>query len=207
MSDPVPPTPRDAASIINMPRDAASLIILRRDADGPRLLMGRRAAGHKFMPNVLVFPGGAVDREDYMAAVSRELRPDVAARLAKTGSPELGRALAVAAARETFEEVGLSLGEPPDLGGFEYLCRAITPPDRKIRFDARFFVVDAEFVSGEPVGSSEIELPRFVSIDEALRDQIARPTWAVLKTFAEWFAAPSVVTTVKVLRNRAWEDE
>ena len=33
------------------PRDAASLIIVRTDGRRPRVLMGQRAAGHKFMPN------------------------------------------------------------------------------------------------------------------------------------------------------------
>jgi hypothetical protein len=32
------------------PRDAATLILVRRDQGEPQLLMGRRAAGHSFMP-------------------------------------------------------------------------------------------------------------------------------------------------------------
>ena len=40
------------------PRDAATLILL----DGDRVLMGRRAPGHVFMPSKWVFPGGRVDR-------------------------------------------------------------------------------------------------------------------------------------------------
>ena len=38
------------------PRDAATLIIVRSDGGQPRILMGQRAAGHKFMPNKFVFP-------------------------------------------------------------------------------------------------------------------------------------------------------
>ena len=45
-------------------RDAASLIVLRRDTSAPAVLMGLRGAGHRFMPNRLVFPGGAVDPGD-----------------------------------------------------------------------------------------------------------------------------------------------
>ena len=63
--------------------------------------------------------------------------------LAKGAKPRLAQALAVAAARELEEETGLSLGSPPDLSGLDYLCRAITPPESPIRFNARFFIVDA----------------------------------------------------------------
>jgi len=47
-----------------VPRDAASLLVLRATPAGPDVLMGLRGAGHRFMPNRLVFPGGAVDRAD-----------------------------------------------------------------------------------------------------------------------------------------------
>ena len=75
-------------------------------------------------------------------------------------SPDYARALALAAIRETFEETGLALGvtglgappEPPagawtrfaetgvfpTLEGLDFLARAITPPGRTRRFDARF---------------------------------------------------------------------
>jgi 8-oxo-dGTP pyrophosphatase MutT (NUDIX family) len=49
------------------PRDAASLIVLRHGRGAPEVLLGMRAAGHRFMPNRLAFPGGAVDRADFSA--------------------------------------------------------------------------------------------------------------------------------------------
>ena len=49
-----------------VPKHAASLLVLRT-ADAPEVLMGMRGAGHKFMPNRLVFPGGRVDPEDHRA--------------------------------------------------------------------------------------------------------------------------------------------
>ena len=39
------------------PREAATLVIVRQDQQ-PRVLMGKRAASHQFMPNKFVFPGG-----------------------------------------------------------------------------------------------------------------------------------------------------
>ena len=50
-------------------RHAASLVVLRHSTSGePELLMGMRGARHRFMPNRLVFPGGAVDRLGHSSA-------------------------------------------------------------------------------------------------------------------------------------------
>src|SRR3546814_11957425 len=46
------------------PQDAASLILLRRGPGGPEVLMGRRAGGHRFLPNVYAFPGGRLGSSD-----------------------------------------------------------------------------------------------------------------------------------------------
>jgi 8-oxo-dGTP pyrophosphatase MutT (NUDIX family) len=147
------------------PRHAATLIIVRRDAKKPRLLMGRRNKGHAFMPDKWVFPGGRIDRTDFTAPAASELSPETRQRLeltARHASPRLPRALAMAAVRETFEEVGLLLAKtaPPrpgagpwrefleagalaDLAALEFVARAITPPYRPRRFDARFFMAEA----------------------------------------------------------------
>src|SRR3712207_900104 len=84
------------------PKDAGTLILVRHDRFEPRLLMGRRAGGHAFMPSKWVFPGGRVDRSDGRAPSATELKPETAARLGPRG-----RAMAMAAVRETFEEAGL----------------------------------------------------------------------------------------------------
>ncbi|HUA76902.1 MAG TPA: NUDIX hydrolase, partial [Acetobacteraceae bacterium] len=49
------------------PRDAASLIVIEHHGGSASVLMGTRAAGHRFMPSRLAFPGGAVDRADFSA--------------------------------------------------------------------------------------------------------------------------------------------
>ena len=149
------------------PRHAATVIIVRTDGPKPRLLMGRRNRGHAFMPDKWVFPGGRVDRGDYGAPSASELAPEVMARLTlepRHPSPaRLARALALAAVRETFEETGLLLarkapsrpgagawrpflsqGALPDLAPLAFVARAITPPYRTRRFDARFFMAPAE---------------------------------------------------------------
>ncbi len=151
------------------PRDAATLILVRRDCEQPRILMGRRSGGHDFMPDKWVFPGGRIDRADYRADVLRELQPRVAADLASTArlkrqdGARLARALAQTAVRETFEETGLVIGRldgravRADLSGLDFVARAITPPARHKRFDARFLLADAKALESlEPTDSREL---------------------------------------------------
>src|SRR5882757_7091846 len=95
----------------------------------PHMLMGMRGARHRFMPNRLVFPGGAVDRADLSAPCLTGLSARTEAALHRNANAKLARGLGVAAARELHEETGLSLGLPPALDGLEYLARAVTPAD------------------------------------------------------------------------------
>jgi 8-oxo-dGTP pyrophosphatase MutT (NUDIX family) len=144
------------------PRDAATLVAWRRGAAGIEVLMGRRASRHRFVPGHYVFPGGRVDRADYGAQALSSLSNDVQARLCASCRPSLAHALAVAAARETWEETGLALGEVsqgalrPKLGALDYVLRAITPPQSPIRFHARFFAVEAGQLSGKLEGNGEL---------------------------------------------------
>ncbi len=174
------------------PRDAATLIIVRNDGPRPRILMGQRAAGHKFMPNKFVFPGGKVDAGDHRLQPPYDLHPAVMARLTRGCSPTRARALAMAAIRETYEETGLVLGEPhtptlksrspqwrdflqfdvnPRLDQLHLVARAITPPYRSRRFDARFFMADAELIQGDvherPQGSGELLRLHWVSLEDS----------------------------------------
>ncbi len=170
------------------------------------MLMGMRGAGHRFMPNRLVFPGGAVDRADSTTKIGSPLPAHVQAMLAKAAKPRLAQALAVAAARELEEETGLTLGTPPLLAGFDYLCRAITPPDSPVRFNARFFIVDAAAVSGTLAGSGELEGLRWYGVEEALALDLARPTRVVIGLLQQWLAltpaARAARATTPVMRNR-----
>lgn len=150
-------------------RDAATVIVLRDRATDPHVLMGQRGAQAAFMPNKFVFPGGAVDAGDGAIPVARPLPALCAARLAEDSAPGLAPALAAAAIRELWEETGLLLGQPgdwpgsvpPDWQGFaqtghvptahalQFVFRAITPPGRPRRFDARFFLVDAREIASD----------------------------------------------------------
>jgi len=131
------------------PRHAASLIVYRGEGSDVSMLMGMRGAKHRFMPNRLVFPGGAVDRVDLDAPSATPLTSQTEHLLRKNANERLAHGLGIAAARELFEETGFSLGAPPRLDVLHLLARAVTPPSSPIRFNARFFVVDACHISGE----------------------------------------------------------
>ncbi|MDP6832751.1 MAG: NUDIX domain-containing protein [Alphaproteobacteria bacterium] len=174
------------------PRDAATLVLLRQLRGKTNVLMGLRHGKHKFMPDQWVFPGGRVDRADGYAASASELRVHVSNSLARTSSAHRARALAMAAVRETFEETGLILGQPldnmpenasptwrpfyeagfaPSLGGLEYVYRAVTPPFRPIRFNARFFVADGSNLHGKLQGDGELLDLKWVPIPKAIELQ------------------------------------
>lgn len=173
--------------------------------------MGLRGAHHRFMPNRLVFPGGAVDRADMRAACATPLAPHTRARLEKAANPALAHGLAIAAARELEEETGLTLGNPPALDGLEYLCRLVTPPDNPIRFNARFLLVDAERATGALAGSGELEQLRFFPIDEALGLDLALPTRKVIERLQDWLAMTPETRTEEaqtpVFKLRNWRFE
>ena len=159
------------------PRDAATLIIVDREGPETKVLMGKRHGSHKFMPDKFVFPGGRVEPEDRRMAVAGALDPIVEEKLnlrVPRPSPAFARALALAAIRETFEETGLAVGvrgygapdDPPPgawarfaaagvyptLDEIDFLARAITPPGRVKRFDARFLMVDARAIAWRTEG-------------------------------------------------------
>lgn len=141
------------------PRAAATLVLLDKTPAGPTVLMGRRHLGHAFMPGKFVFPGGRTDPADGRIPVVHPLHPDEASRLTDAGnSPKRGRAIALSAVRETYEEVGLLLGHKgvfetdseawrgfvqhqvrPSLESLRLIARAITPPGRVRRYDTWFF--------------------------------------------------------------------
>ncbi len=171
-------------------RDASTVIVLRDAATRPRVLMGQRGKDAAFMPSKFVFPGGAVDGVDADIPFARPPAEACFERLSDAGGQPL--ALMAAAVRELWEETGLLLGAKdgraasveaprgwrgylatghlPDGAALEYVFRAITPPGRPRRFDARFFLVDAGAVTTDldDFSGAEDELShlQWVPLDE-----------------------------------------
>ncbi len=174
------------------PRDAASLVLVHDGASEPRILMGRRHSRMAFVPDAFVFPGGKLDPDD------EKVTP--ATRLATPGFGAKTQALAVAAIRETFEETGLLLAAPGDVGAdvgdaWSYfrargiaprldalacLARAITPALSPIRFHARFFTAAASTVEGTLAGSGELEDLDWYPLSDALKLPVIDVTEFVL---------------------------
>jgi len=190
------------------PRDAATLIIVDRSGDVPKVLLGKRHAGLKFMAGKLVFPGGRMEPGDRKMPVASELDAHAGARLMRAvRRPSLAkaRALALAAVRETFEETGLMLGTRvdivppvpdgpwtafaaagvlPDLAQLHFIVRAITPPRRPRRFDARFFAADASTIvhrmDGKVGPDSELVELVWLPIPEAKKHDLPTITQVAL---------------------------
>lgn len=192
-------------------RDAATVILLRRDGGSPRVLMGMRGAKAVFMPSKYVFPGGAVDPEDAGAPLAEGLSQPSLDRLGHDPRAEDqadARALAAAALRELAEETGLLIGRPggpasdwpgyaerglsPDASPLLYVFRAITPPGRPRRFDARFFIADAASLSTDPddfsAACDELSHLHWVPLTEARALNLPFITEVVLAEIAELVA-------------------
>lgn len=159
-------------------RNAATIVMLRRDGDQPRVLMGQRGKKAAFMPSKFVFPGGAIDPQDFEVTPERPLRDPVRERLERRADATLAPALAMTAIREVWEETGLAIatdagpapdappsewerfysdGHRPDASGLDFIFRAITPPGRPRRFDARFFLADLSAIATDPDDFSQAE--------------------------------------------------
>jgi 8-oxo-dGTP pyrophosphatase MutT (NUDIX family) len=172
------------------PKHAASLILWREGPNGVEALMGRRHHKLRFMPGVLVFPGGRVDRADHRVRPASPLKPLTRRHLERSATASLAQALAVAALRELHEEAGLTIGSPaaPALATLDYLCRAITPPERPMRFDARFLIAPAGAATGDIRGSGELEEIRFFPLMALGEEKLAPITRLILGEFADWLA-------------------
>jgi 8-oxo-dGTP pyrophosphatase MutT (NUDIX family) len=192
---------RDLTSPYVRPKDAATLILVDRSGPAPKVLLGKRHQRHKFMPGRFVFPGGRVDPIDRVMPVARPLNPHAQANLMKhlqRASAAKAQAFALASIRETFEETGLLIGARsnevanvpggpwtafaeakilPDLAELHFIGRAITPPGRPRRFDARFFTTDASAIAHriEGVTGPEAELTELVWMTLAEAKQLDMP--------------------------------
>ncbi len=131
-------------------RDAATVVVLRNGAE-PAVLMGQRGADAAFMPSKFVFPGGAVDATD---AADGHLNALCLHRLALQTGGQAPAAIVGAALRELAEETGLHLRAAAQL---RFIFRAITPPGRNRRFDARFLLAQAGDVLGDPTDFSNAD--------------------------------------------------
>jgi recombination protein RecT len=86
-------------------RPAATVLLLRDSPEGIEVLMTRRSPTASFAPGAYVFPGGGIDAADALAHGQ-------STRRATQGDLHLTQA--IAAIRESFEELGVLLARHAD---------------------------------------------------------------------------------------------
>ena len=182
------------------PKDASSIIVLKRNKGKVMVLMGRRPLTAKFMPGVYVFPGGAVEKDDFKIGKYYNLTSKLSKSKDKASSTNHSIAIQLAAIRETAEETGLFLGkrqtiiEPaifpknniwlpfynqslnPEIFKLIFLGRAITPSFMKIRFHARFYIAFFEDFVGNINSNGELEKLDWFNIREVKHLNVADVT-------------------------------
>jgi len=153
------------------------------------------------MPDVYVFPGGGLDRDDGKVNSISELDSSIVPYMSVSGRLNHARRLAIAAVRETFEETGLMVGEPGDVGqmnhpvwnvfrkkdrspslsNLRYIGRAITPAYLPIRFHARFFLHKITRDLGQLGGDGELVELQWIETRDALHLPLADVTEFMLR--------------------------
>lgn len=206
-------------------RNASTIIVLRDRLRDPAILMGQRGATAAFMPNKFVFPGGAVDRADGAVPLAAPLPALCHRRLAEEAPDGLQHALAAAAIRELWEETGLILGVPgqwpgavppdweefaatghvPSAAALQFVFRALTPPGRPRRFDARFFLVDASHIQGDPDdfthAQDELSHLQWIPLSRARSFDLPFITEVVLAEVEARVSDPAPPASVPFFRN------
>lgn len=187
--------------------DAATLILWRRTRDSFSVLMGQRGAKAAFMPGKFVFPGGRVDPADENAGESIPISTECNKRLAIADAPGIASSLVHAAIRELREETGLRMDMSHGAAQLLFFFRAITPPGRPRRFDARFFLASAEAILGDPDDFSqaddELSHLRWVQIEDARKLDLPFVTQVVLAELESYLRGSQTLQSVPFFDNRS----
>ncbi len=206
-------------------RNASTIIVLRDRQTEPKVLMGQRGKKAVFMPSMFVFPGGAVDPDDAHVPMAAQVPEPCIDRLREGSEADLTHALAAAAIRELWEETGQVLGPRgdwpvtphhdwtdfaatghlPDPSTLQFVFRAITPPGRPRRFDARFFLTDADNLQSDPDdfsrASDELSLLQWIPLEQVREFDLPFITEVVLAEVAQRAADPSPPESVPFFSN------
>lgn len=171
-------------------KPAATVVLLRDGAEGLQVAVLHKALG--FAKGMYVFPGGAVEDSD----------------------AELGEPARVAAIRETFEECGVLLSQPPatatdrerdfaelldELGvapAFDALhpfAHWITPEVESRRFDTQFFAAALPDGAALAELTAEHSAMDWYSPDDAAQLRMLPPTAAVVAELREFDTVADVL--------------
>jgi 8-oxo-dGTP pyrophosphatase MutT (NUDIX family) len=177
------------------PKPASTVVLMDHES---RVYLTKRPLTMKFMGGFHVFPGGAVEKADYVKN-SKYIINNV-------HDHSVSLANYIAAARELFEEIGILLGNklngsPPylsnkqvtnyrrmliegeisfthvleevelyfDLQCLTYFGQIITPEEMPIRFDTRFFLAELPKGQNPDPDQREIDEGLWITPDDALK--------------------------------------
>ena len=182
------------------PKKSASLIIIRKSFNSIEILMGKRNAFHKFMPNKIVFPGGKLDEIDIKISNKIKKLPEFKELLSFDVQLNKHLAHCFCALREAYEETGVIIGcenynflrddankltklsDYPSVNKIKLIARAITPPHSKIRFDNKFFLVNSKHITNySSINSNELLGIDWYDLDKAMKLDIPPITKRILK--------------------------
>ena len=170
---------------VNSPIPAATVVLLREQQGKVEILMLQKNTNIDF-GGMWVFPGGAIDEEDYEADGDRNT------------------AAINAAVRETEEEAGLKL----DSEGFVWFSHWTPPPTAPVRFTTWFFAAEAHPDAVIQVDGEEILKHRWINPAEALtlfeskEIKIAPPTWMTLTLLNRFETAKATLDHFKSTKPR-----
>lgn len=129
------------------PRPAATVVVARPALGGVEVLALMRSMSSRFLPGFVVFPGGVIDDADGVLAAGL--------------FGDAGEAARACALRELYEEAGVLLTagglerrrptapledlafDPPRADALVEVARWVAPEALDVRFDARFFAIEA----------------------------------------------------------------
>lgn len=170
-------------------RDASAVVMYRQGPEGLEVFWLRRDKQLRFAGGFYAFPGGRVDRADaeipvegaegeaaaLVVAAARELLEETGVLVAQ-GADALSRADIDELRKALLEKNGTPFKELLARGGltlrkadFKDAGRWITPPFMPVRFDARFFLVEAPAHAHAEVWPGELSYGAWIRPSDALQ--------------------------------------
>ncbi len=193
-----------SSSPVVTPRLAATVLIARPAGQGFEIFVQLRPKTMRFAPGMAVFPGGAVEDQDWDVAQDEgcAASDEIVARQFEVSVAQAA-ALRRAAVREVAEESGIQL----DSSGSKLVPWAnwVTPRNAPKRFDTFFYVAVLGGCSGGDANGDECDVPAWgssltsestVSLWSTPQDLLAEfaagkmpmmaPTWAEIRRLAQY---------------------
>jgi recombination protein RecT len=232
-----PATLLHAARPVSPVRPAATVLLLRDTPQGLQVLMTRRSMTASFAPGAYVFPGGGIDELDIKLAETPTNQAQAASVLIarRASQSDTLCAQALAAIRESFEELGILLARTADgawctqadidalerhgafypamqthaytlaADGVYSLAHWITDRDMARRFDVPFLV--ARMPDGQHPVADETEqfAPEWISPSDALARHAAQDFFMIFPTIRTLERLQAFTTVDEVLRACASE--